>query len=82
MAEGSRRVRIGLILVAQSTQNLTIGAIALFLPLIRDDIQMSFSQAGSLAVAATLVYAFMQIPAGYLGDRFGQSGCSSSDWWG
>jgi predicted MFS family arabinose efflux permease len=66
-----RRVRIALILLSQSTQNLSAGAIALLLPLIRGDIPMTFSQAGTLAVAATLVYAVMQIPSGYLGDRYG-----------
>ncbi|MPZ59870.1 MAG: MFS transporter [Propionibacteriales bacterium] len=67
----ARRVSIALIVVAQSTQGLAFGGIALFLPLIRDDIAMTFSQAGSLAVAASLIYSFMQIPSGYLADRFG-----------
>jgi predicted MFS family arabinose efflux permease len=69
--QAGRRVRITLILLSQSTQNLSAGALALLLPLIRDDIPMTFTEAGALAVAATLVYAFMQVPAGYLGDRFG-----------
>ena len=69
--QAGRRVRIALILLSQSTQNLSAGAIALLLPLIRDDIPMTFSQAGTLAVASTLVYAVMQIPSGYLGDRYG-----------
>jgi len=67
----SRRTTIALIMAAQSTQALAFGAIALFLPLIREDVDLTFSQAGSLAVAATLTYALMQIPAGYLADRFG-----------
>lgn len=46
-------------------------AIALFLPLIREDVDITFSQAGTLAAANTLVYALMQIPAGYLADRLG-----------
>lgn len=33
------------------------GAVALFLPLIRDDLDLSFSQAGTLAAVSTFVYA-------------------------
>ncbi len=39
--------------------------------MIRDDLGISFTQGGSLAAASTLTYALMQIPAGYLADRFG-----------
>jgi sugar phosphate permease len=39
------------------------------LPLIRQDLGLTFAQAGSLASASLLVYALMQIPAGYLADR-------------
>ena len=66
-----RLTRITLLLLSQGTQNLSAAAIALLLPLIRDDIDMSFTQAGSLAVATTFVHAVMQVPAGYLADRFG-----------
>lgn len=44
---------------------------ALFLPLIREELQISYAQAGVLAAAATLSYALGQIPAGFLADRFG-----------
>jgi sugar phosphate permease len=47
-----------------------MGGIALLLPMIRGDLHLSFTQGGTLAAATTLVYAFMQIPAGYLSDRF------------
>ena len=50
---------------------LTLGGIALFLPLIREDLHIGFAQAGMLSAAATFTYAFGQIPAGYLADRFG-----------
>jgi predicted MFS family arabinose efflux permease len=50
---------------------LTLAAIPLLLPLIREDLQISFTQAGMLSVAGTLSYTLMQIPAGYLSDRFG-----------
>jgi nitrate/nitrite transporter NarK len=59
-----------LIVVAQSTQAIAVGAIALFLPLIRTDLAISFTQAGMLAAVATLCYAIMQIPSGVLADRF------------
>ena len=62
---------IALVVFCQSFPALTFGGIALFLPLIREDLQMSFSQAGMLSAASTLTYALGQIPAGYLSDRFG-----------
>ena len=71
MARAGRKLTIGLIVACQSTQALAFGGIALFLPLIREDIGISFSQAGTLAVASTLTYALMQIPSGFLADRFG-----------
>ena len=71
MPGAGRRISIALIVLCQSTQGLAFGAIALFLPLIREDIGLTFSQAGTLAVASTLTYALMQIPSGYLADRFG-----------
>lgn len=62
---------VTLVIVCQVFHTLTLGGIALFLPLIREDLQISFSQAGILSVAATLSYAIGQVPAGYLADRFG-----------
>ncbi|MEV0623422.1 MFS transporter [Nonomuraea sp. NPDC050404] len=59
-----------LIVVCQSMQALAYGGVALFLPLIREDLGISPSQAGLLAAAGTLTYALMQIPSGYLADRF------------
>lgn len=64
-------LRAALIVLCQSTQALAYGGIGLFLPLIRRDIGFSFTQAGTLAGAMTLVYACMQIPSGYLSDRIG-----------
>ncbi|MDX6725031.1 MAG: transporter, family, D-galactonate transporter, partial [Solirubrobacteraceae bacterium] len=60
-----------LLMLCQSSQALIIGGLALFLPIIREDLGLSFTQAGSLAAASTLVYALMQIPSGYLADRAG-----------
>lgn len=58
-----------LIVAAQSTQAIAVGAIALFLPLIRADLGLSFAEAGALAAVSTLTYALMQIPAGLIADR-------------
>lgn len=64
---------VALIVFCQSFPAVAFGAIALFLPLIRADLQMTFAQAGMLAAASTLTYALGQVPAGYLSDRFGPS---------
>ncbi len=68
--ERDRITTISLTVVCQSFQALSIGGIALLLPIIRKDLGLSFTQGGSLAAATTFVYAVMQIPAGYLSDRF------------
>lgn len=62
---------VTLLVVCQSFQGLVVGGVALFLPRIRADLDLSFTQGGMLSASSTLVYAFMQIPAGYLADRFG-----------
>jgi sugar phosphate permease len=68
--ERDRIITIVLTVVCQSFQALSMGGIALLLPVIRKDLGLSFTQGGSLAAATTLVYALMQMPAGYLSDRF------------
>jgi len=69
---GRERTRtVTLVVLSQVVHFLTISAIALLLPLIREDLGISFTQAGLLSVAATLSYGLMQIPAGFLADRFG-----------
>jgi nitrate/nitrite transporter NarK len=62
---------VTLVVVCQGFNMLTVGGIALFLPLIREDLGMSFAQAGMLSAAATFTYTLGQIPAGVLADRFG-----------
>ncbi len=69
-APPARALNSTLIVVCQSMQGLAFGAIALFLPLIRHDLGISPSQAGLLAASGTFTYALMQIPSGYLSDRF------------
>ena len=61
---------IVLLVLCQSQQILAYSGISLFLPVIRQDVHLSFAQGGTLAAASTLVYALMQIPSGYLADRF------------
>ena len=76
-ASGVRSIRregvttVALVVLCQTFPALSFGAIALFLPLLRVDLQMTFSQAGMLSAASTLTYALCQIPAGYYSDRIG-----------
>jgi len=67
----NRIITISLVVLCQGFNMLSFAGISLFLPLIREDLGLSFTQGGTLAALATAVYAFMQIPAGYLTDRFG-----------
>ena len=62
---------VSLVFLCNCVNALCVGGIALFLPLIREDLHISFTQAGLLSVAATATYALGQIPAGFLTDRFG-----------
>lgn len=59
-----------MLVVCQSCIGLIFGGIGLFLPLIRTDLGISFTQAGTLAAVSNLTYALMQVPSGYLADRF------------
>lgn len=63
--------QVALIVLATSFQALVSGGFGLLLPLVRDDLGLTFTEAGSLAAAATLTYALMQVPSGMLADRFG-----------
>ena len=65
-----RRPVITLLVVCQSSIGLVFGGIGLFLPLIRTDLGIGFTEAGMLAAASSLTYALMQVPSGYLADRF------------
>ena len=70
-SNGDAALTVTLVILCQSFQSLAVGGIALFLPLIREDLELSFSQGGMLSAAATLTYALGQIPAGFLADRYG-----------
>ena len=67
----NRTVNISLVMLCQSFQAVTLAGIALFLPVIRRDLNLSFTQGGTLFSARILIYALTQIPAGYLTDRYG-----------
>lgn len=69
--EHGRNVNVAVMFVCQVFHSLTYIGIALYLPLIREDLHISYTQAGILSAAATLSYALGQIPAGFLADRLG-----------
>jgi nitrate/nitrite transporter NarK len=62
---------VGLVVASQVAHFLTFSGLALLLPLIREDLGITFAQAGVLLAVATTTYALAQIPAGYLSDRCG-----------
>lgn len=64
-------ITVGLVVFCQVAHFLTFAAIPLLLPLIREDLKITFTQAGALSAAGMLSYAFAQVPAGYLSDRHG-----------
>ena len=51
-------------------QTVPFAGLPLLLPLIRQKLGLTYIQAGSLASANLLVYALMQVPSGYLADRY------------
>jgi sugar phosphate permease len=65
----SRNTSVILILLCTFFQVIPVGAVALFLPRIREQLGLTFTEAGSLTAAVMLVYGVMQIPAGYLADK-------------
>ncbi len=69
--KNNRAGNVFLILLCLSFQTVSLAGTALFLPVIRGALGLSFTQGGSLSAAATFVYALMQIPSGYLADRYG-----------
>ena len=66
-----RTVNIALIIFCMGFQTLGTAGISLFMPLIRRDLGFSFTQGGVLSATTYAGYALMQIPAGYLADRYG-----------
>ncbi|HEX2830526.1 MAG TPA: MFS transporter [Burkholderiales bacterium] len=62
---------VSLVVLSQVVHFLTYSGLALLLPFIRQDLGITFAQAGVLSAVATSTYALAQIPAGYLSDRYG-----------
>lgn len=62
---------VTLVILCQLVHGISFSAMPLLLPLIREDLHISYTQAGLLSAAATLSYALGQIPAGFLADRYG-----------
>lgn len=60
-----------LIILCTCFQSVAFAAISLFLPIIRQDLDLSFTQGGTISAITVFVYALMQIPAGFLADRYG-----------
>jgi sugar phosphate permease len=67
----NRILTVFLVTLCLISQSVTLFGIAIFLPEIRKDLGLSFTQGGALSAASLLTYALMQIPAGFLADRFG-----------
>ncbi|MPZ23307.1 MAG: MFS transporter [Dehalococcoidia bacterium] len=63
--------RVFSLLLTNGFLMMSFGAVALLMPVVREQLDISFSQAGALASISVLLYASMQIPAGYFADRFG-----------
>jgi sugar phosphate permease len=66
-----RIVTIALVTLCLTFQALSLNGVALFLPDIRKELGLSFTEGGALSAVSLLTYAFIQIPAGYLADRIG-----------
>ncbi len=70
-SHADRIVTVSVTIFCQGFQALAMGGIALFLPNIRAELGLSYTQAGIISSLATLTYALVQIPTGFLVDRFG-----------
>jgi nitrate/nitrite transporter NarK len=68
-ANNNRFSTLALTFLCQSSQTISLAGFPLLLPLIRQDLGLTFSQAGILGSASLLVYMLMQIPSGYLSDH-------------
>ncbi|MBI2832403.1 MAG: MFS transporter [Chloroflexi bacterium] len=67
-----RTATIVLVILCQGFQIFSVSGVGLLLPMIRTDLGLSFTQGGMLSVATMLSYVIMQVPGGYLADRFGR----------
>jgi sugar phosphate permease len=67
----NRIITVSLVTLCLIFQNLALYGIAIFLPEIRKTFGLSFTEGGAISAASILAYTIMQIPSGYLADRFG-----------
>jgi nitrate/nitrite transporter NarK len=67
----NRVTNVALVMLCLSFQGMAFAGVALVLPVMLRDLDLSFTQGGTFSAAAIFVYASMQIPAGYLADRYG-----------
>lgn len=67
----TRIINVALVMLCMVFQNLALYGMAIFLPEIRKELGLSFTEGGALSAVSIFTYALMQIPAGYLADRFG-----------
>lgn len=67
----NRLLNIALIILCTCFQSVAFYTISLLLPIIIQDLGISFTQGGVISAANIFVYALMQIPAGFLADRYG-----------
>jgi predicted MFS family arabinose efflux permease len=65
-----KAVSLSLILLCEFYQVVPTAAVALFLTQIRTELAINYTQAGAIMATGMFVYALMQIPVGYLADRF------------
>jgi len=71
MNNKNRITTIMLVILCTSFQTVALSGTGLFLPEIRKELGLSFTEGGMLSAASLFIYAAMQIPGGYLADRFG-----------
>jgi sugar phosphate permease len=71
MKNKERITTILLVILCMCFQTLALNGIALFLPEIRKELGLSFTEGGAISAASLFIYAAMQIPSGYLADRYG-----------
>jgi sugar phosphate permease len=69
--EPDRRLNVILIILCTCFQSVAFAAISLFLPIIKKELDLSFTQGGAISAITVFIYALMQIPAGFLADRYG-----------
>src|SRR5512134_3766180 len=62
---------VALVVFSQTVHWLSFAAMPLLLPLIREDLQIGFAEAGMISAAGALSYTLGQVPSGYLADRCG-----------